>query len=190
MSGLLRKWEWLSEHQEHRWASPRGPAKDEQEQRNHKHRFKLYNTQPTEITHKHQLVSIITSITINTLITPTKETAKTQVSDTKQEDRARVSHDYPDSLIKTYRMWSLQIQTHKVLGKCMNEATVYCLRVPHQETQINTVIAHRRWRIEEERGGKRVHSLSLFLTIDLWPWGGRMTSCSSSRFALVERNPN
>lgn len=43
----------------------------------------------------------------------------------------------------------------------MNEATVYCVLVPPQETQINTVIAHKIKRMEEERGVKRALSLSL-----------------------------
>ncbi len=82
----------------------------------------------------------------------------------------RVSHDYHDSLIKPAprSMGDMNKQTHKVLRKCMNEATVYWAHVPRQETQINTVIARKRWRMEEERGVKRAYSLSTLSVFDHW----------------------
>lgn len=62
-----------------------------------------------------------------------------------------------------------QTQTHKVLRKCMNEANVYWMCVPRKVTQINTVTAHKRWRMKEEKGVKKSSlSLSMLSVFDHW----------------------
>lgn len=102
------------------------------------------------------------------------------ISDSKQEDEGFTWLSwFFNQASSTFYGRHEQTQTHKVLRKCMNEATVYWVHVPRQETQINTVIARKRWRMEEERE-PTLSPRSLFLTIDLWPWGGRMTSCYES----------
>ncbi len=106
------------------------------------------------------------SVTINTLISQTKGPVETQVIKTR---KMRVSHDYHDSLNQASSMFygrHERTQTHKVLRKCMNEATVCWVHVPRQETQINTVIAHKRRRMKEERGVKKAYSLSKLSVFD------------------------
>lgn len=116
---------------------------------------------------KRQLFSIITLITINTLISETKGPVETQVSDSKQEDEGFTWLSWFFNQASSM-FYGRHEQTQKVLRKCMNGATVYWVHVPWQETQINTVIAHKRRRMKEERGVKRAYSLSTLSVFDHW----------------------
>lgn len=116
------------------------------------------------------------------------------ISDSKQEDEGFtwLSWFFNQASSMFYGRHE-QTQTHKVLRKCMNEATVYWVHVPRQETQINTVIARKRWRMEEERGKKSVLSLH---ALCFWPlifdlegagWLPAM-NLSSKRNVLIRKN--